>query len=83
MDALTKTPATASRHETLNVPIGLGEAILLRTIMKNHASIREAVLDTLKKQVVALGVVINENAWEHLVLANAAELELSRAHVIE
>lgn len=62
---------------------GLGEAILLRTIMKNHPAIRQAVFNVLREQIATLDLAIDEECWQHLVIASSTELEPSLMHVIE
>ena len=70
-------------HDPVSASVGLGEAVLLRTIMKNHPSIRDAVFRVLREQIARLGLTIDEESWQYLVVANTTELEHSLAHVIE
>ena len=83
MPSIDSTPEGRLVEASSMMSRGLGEAILLRTIMKNNPRIRERVLSTLRREIAAVGIRIDEAAWGHLVLANASELENSKAHVIE
>jgi hypothetical protein len=61
----------------------LGEGVLLRTLMKNHPAIAQAVWSTMREKIAELGVTVHDDVWRYLVVAHASELEHSKLHVIE
>jgi hypothetical protein len=60
----------------------VGEATLLRTLMKNDPHIKRRVVNALKEEVGALGLAFDDAVWDRLIIASTSELESSRAHVV-
>lgn len=75
-------PFTSESHSS-SINFALAGATTLRALMKNHPEIRQSVFETLRDRVNALGVSMGDDVWRELVVANASELEHSKAHVIE
>lgn len=61
----------------------LAEVILLRTLMKNHPSIRSNIARLLASECAARGVNLSDDVWNLLIVAHPMELEDSHAHVIQ
>jgi hypothetical protein len=81
--AIMTTKNFTNNSAYLGSNAGLPAATLLRAIMKNHPEIRRSVFETLRDRVMALGIIIHDDAWDDLLVASSAELESSKAHVIE